>query len=617
MHRFRVEIKNGSDHDVLYSPYYDDRQIYDDELSLELGVTPTFNFSVPAKNPAAELIEPLAAKIFVYDGDSVIYAGRVSNDGADILSTGSVETVGAMSYLADSQQEPFSFSGTISEYISKLLTAHNAQSEAKFQAGQHISGNIEVTSNEYKDTLSLFQESIQGGYLRARYLADNSYALDYLASYGDNSQVVRLGENIADLNSQRSPEDIATRLIPLGAELEANDTSTLPQYVKINNGGVAYIENAELKARYGTIVKVKQWEDITDPSVLLSTAQAYLNNMVLPESFVIDAVDLSYVDDGVAAFEVGCNTHIISAPHGVDTWYMLAKKTVHLTDPARDSITLGEVEATLSKQVVSNEAQASTANANTKTELSNTIVKTGMTITGAKGGYVVLDTYDDQGNAVAPWQILIMDTADKQTAKNVIRMNQNGIGFSTDGYDGPYDNAWTIDGNLNATFIRSGNLIIGGSVWNTDGAIVIADSNDKEIGRWDKTGLMVKKGSIEGTTIEVGPFSVNDDIVQLGDFEVSADGSNTFKSNNGEITIELAMGGPTGSYNRIVLVSTETDRQTIISDHHVESPLGEFYDANLQSLEDEYGSSWRSVSKNIIELWNHIDQLENNSGGGP
>lgn len=618
MHRYRVEINHGSSKEVLYSPYDNDRQIYDDELTLDLGATPSFSFSVPSTNPAIQYIEPLATKIYVYDNDTVIYAGRVSNDSADILKTGMVETVGAMSYLADSIQEPFSFSGTLSAFISKLLTGHNAQSEAKFQAGQIMTGNISVTSNEYKDTLSILKETLTSGYLRARYLTEDSYALDLKANYGQNTQEIRLGENIVDLGSQRNPEDIVTRLIPLGAELEANDTSTLPQYVKINNNGVDYVENSALKAKYGTIVRAKQWEEITDPAELLSISQAYINNMAIPETFSVDAVDLSYIEDGVESFEVGYSTHIISGPHDVDTWYMLSQKVMHITSPSDDSITLGEVEATLSKQVVSNQAQAATNNANTKTDLNNTIVKTGMTITGAKGGYVVLDTYDDQGNAVAPWQILIMDTSDKQTAKKVIRMNQNGIGFSEDGYEGPYDNAWTIDGNLNATFIRSGNLIIGGSVWNTDGAIVIVDINDKEIGRWDRNGLTVKKGTIEGTTIEVGPFSVDDDKVTLGDFEVSADGTNTFASQDGNIKIELAKGGPSGSYNKMTLISTDgTDRQTIVSDHHIESSLGEFYDINLGDLEDEYGSTWRSVGKNIIELWNRVESLENNSGGGP
>lgn len=552
MHRYHVEIKNGTTREVLYYPLDPDRQIYDDELNDSLGSTATFNFSIPPQNPAYLHIEPLSTKVYVYDGDDVIYDGRVSNDKKDILNTGTVETVGSMSYLADSIQQPFSFSGSLEAYFTQILGAHNEQCEAKFQVGNIMDGTIVVVSNEYKDTLSILSETTQetlGGYLRIRYLADDSYVLDYQTGFGENSQIVRLGENIVDLNSERSPEEIYTRIIPLGAELEANDQSTLPRYVTIDsvNNGVNYVENQTLKDKYRTIVGVKQWDDITDPGELKRVAQEYINGMTLPETFSIQAVDLSYIEDGVAAFEVGKNTRIVSPPHGIDTEYLLAEKTMHLTGPENDSITLGEVKQSLSKQVVSNQTEAEKNNTNTKVDLGNTIVQTGMTITGAKGGYVVLDTYDDQGNAVSPWQILIMDQPDKQSAKNVIRMNQNGIGFSTNGYNGPYTNAWTIDGNLNATFIRSGTLIIGGSTWNTDGVIRILNTKDETLMEMSKDGITINSGKmnapeisggkITGAQIDIGDgfFYADDQEVGIGGFYSRLSwGRNIFQSNDGQ-----------------------------------------------------------------------------------
>lgn len=616
MHRYRVELKNGNVQDVLYTPYDSERQIYDDDLTENLGSTATFDFSVPPTNPLLPQIEPLASKVIVYDGETVIYDGRVANDGKDILSTGSVQTVGAMSYLADSVQEPFSFSGTLQAYITQLLNKHNAQCDTTFQVGSIMSGSVTVVSNEYKDTLTVLKETTQetlGGYLRIRYISAGTYAVDYQLSYGTNSQVVRLGENIADLSSERSPEDIVTRLIPLGIEVTPNDQSTLPRYVVIDgvNNGVGYVQNDELFQKYGPIYGVRQWDTITDPNVLKSTAQDYVNSLALPESFEIEAVDLSYIDDGVAAFSVGYNTHIVSSAHGIDTEYLLTSKTTHLTDPANDTITLGDTKASLSQQVVNNKNEAQKENNDTKTDLGNTIVQTGMTITGAKGGYVIMDTYDEDGNAVAPWQILIMDSPSKESAKNVIRMNQNGIGFSTAGYNGPYTNAWTIDGNLNATFIRSGNLVIGGSVWNTDGAIVVADSTDKEIGRWDKNGISIKRGSIEGSSIDVGPFHADDDVVQIGDFEVSTDGSNEFRSSNGTLTIEGYAGDPDS--DATITVGANADKGSFISSGYIS---GQAYWSTW--LADEYSASpappgsrsYGYVEYNIIRLWEEMDDAQ-------
>lgn len=110
-------------------------------------------------------------------------------------------------------------------------------------------------------------------------------------------------------------------------------------------------------------------------------------------------------------------------------------------------------------------------------------------ITGAKGGYVILDCGENADGH--PEQILIMDSPDKKTAVNVIRINKNGIGFSTSGYSGPYANAWTIDGNLVADFItvgtmfadriRGGTLLIGGTGSGRNGEITVRDAKGELI----------------------------------------------------------------------------------------------------------------------------------------
>lgn len=69
-------------------------------------------------------------------------------------------------------------------------------------------------------------------------------------------------------------------------------------------------------------------------------------------------------------------------------------------------------------------------------------------------GYVVAIKGSD-----GQWkELLFMDTNDMATAQKVLRINENGIGFSTNGVSGPYENAWTIDGQLNASFITTGTL---------------------------------------------------------------------------------------------------------------------------------------------------------------
>lgn len=72
---------------------------------------------------------------------------------------------------------------------------------------------------------------------------------------------------------------------------------------------------------------------------------------------------------------------------------------------------------------------------------------------GQAGGHVVL------WPKTQPSNILIMDTPDINTAKHVIRLNKNGIAFSKNGWNGPFNSAWTIDSVFNADFILTGKII--------------------------------------------------------------------------------------------------------------------------------------------------------------
>jgi hypothetical protein len=56
-------------------------------------------------------------------------------------------------------------------------------------------------------------------------------------------------------------------------------------------------------------------------------------------------------------------------------------------------------------------------------------------------------------------QILILDAIPKETAKNVIRINSGGIGFSSTGINGVFNSAWTIDETLDMQQINVINLV--------------------------------------------------------------------------------------------------------------------------------------------------------------
>lgn len=116
-------------------------------------------------------------------------------------------------------------------------------------------------------------------------------------------------------------------------------------------------------------------------------------------------------------------------------------------------------------------------------------------ITGGLGGYVHI-VRNANGK---PIELVIADNEDLSLAVNVWRWNQNGIGYSSTGYNGTFTTAWTIDGNFVADFITTGilnaNLIKAGTI-----------SDDSGLNYWNLVSgfLQTKQG-------QLGPFAVNPD----------------------------------------------------------------------------------------------------------
>ena len=127
-------------------------------------------------------------------------------------------------------------------------------------------------------------------------------------------------------------------------------------------------------------------------------------------------------------------------------------------------------------------------------------------------------------------EIYFLDTLPKEQAKYVMRINLGGIAFSTNGLDGDYTTAWTIDGKFNADFITSGTIqsikikaaeFIGGSININD--VFTVDPDGK---------LNAKSAHIEG--------EINSNKGTLGGWNIDENGlyknsGNTF--NNGAVRL--------------------------------------------------------------------------------
>ena len=132
-------------------------------------------------------------------------------------------------------------------------------------------------------------------------------------------------------------------------------------------------------------------------------------------------------------------------------------------------------------------------------------------VTGNAGGYqITRRNANDE-----PYETLWMDTPDIQTAQKVLRINQNGIAGSANGFNGPYNVAITTDGWIVAERIQAINLSAISANLGTVTAGRIED--DSGVNYWDlNTGDMnLNELKIAGKKVSVSLSEVEGNISTL------------------------------------------------------------------------------------------------------
>lgn len=349
----------------MYRVYCDDYLIYDTRLSqlnlinpsleLELNKTGSFTFTIYPSHPYFEKLKKLKSIIKVYQDDYLIFKGRILNDTQGWYNEKQVTCEGELAFLLDSIQRPYDFmSGdlhtTVKDLFTFFINNHNSQVEPEHQ---FIVGNITVTDpndyivrsdSTYMNTWDSINDKLidsYGGYLWIRHEEDGNY-IDYLSDFDTiSSQTIEFGKNLIDLSKTTKGEDIATGIIPLGAQVgEGEDAERLT--IRSVNDDKDYIYNQEAVDTYGWIFETVTWDDVTEASNLLRKGQEYLASAInLLVSIEISAVDLSAVETNINAFHLGTYINIKTNPHDLDTLFLVTKLSIDLTTPKNNKLTLG------------------------------------------------------------------------------------------------------------------------------------------------------------------------------------------------------------------------------------------------------------------------------------
>nr|DAH49305.1 MAG TPA: endopeptidase tail [Caudoviricetes sp.] len=189
------------------------------------------------------------------------------------------------------------------------------------------------------DILQSELTDVYGGYLVVRYSDDGKTRyLDYLADVAEsNTQTVEFGVNMLDLNNYVKADDIVTRVIAVGHKTKGwwifKSTKTIQETAN----------DRAAQSVYGIITRVIviDGKSITRQKLLDAANEELSKNLRYLDGMEISAVDLR--DAGIDTERLGWmkKTHILSKPHGLDTWLVLTKVVEPLDAPDKKKFTFG------------------------------------------------------------------------------------------------------------------------------------------------------------------------------------------------------------------------------------------------------------------------------------
>lgn len=326
----------------------------------------------------------------------------------------------------------------------------------------------------------------------------------------DRGVTLAYGKNIKEITAIENWDNVCTKILPIGKNevtigYLASDTQYDLPYTKI----VEFSQDLE------------QREDETDEAFtarlkddLRVQATQYLANHAIPEvNYTLKAhmQDVADVGDTIwvkhPKCQVDVETHVISVK-----WDAIKGEY--------KEIEFGNFRKKLGGLSSMVTAEIKKAEKTTESFVNEELRKATDKIMGVMGNSYVI--YDGD-------KILIVDKLPKEEAKNVIRINSAGIGFSKDGINGTFNSVWLIDGtfdaqqvnviNLSADAIKTGTLAaerVGAGSFNmTGGSInIVADSDYSAI----ILRCILETG--EEARIQISPsgivMSLGQDNIQLG-----------------------------------------------------------------------------------------------------
>ena len=353
---------------MIHSPYANGEKVTSGTIELVGDGVSSFEFTINPESPAWNNIRPLRTLIDVLDvrRNNKIFSGRVlqpvqtmSSDG---LFTITYQCESKLAYLQDSTQRHGEYNNmTVLDFLQVIINQHNRQVEPykQFEVGE-----VTVTTSTdniyrflgYEKTFEAIKDKLTdrlGGHIRVREQDGVNY-LDYLQNVGEiKNTPIQLRTNLKDMQKEIDPTDVITRLVPLGARLEAAEGESSVSEPRLTiesvNGGVDYLDDTALIAEFGIVEGNITFDDVNVASILKTRGeQFFASQRAARVSYEVTPINLSLIDIRFEEFQVDDWYHIENPVFAISEPLQVIGKTIDIFNPELSKLQIGEKYKTLS-----------------------------------------------------------------------------------------------------------------------------------------------------------------------------------------------------------------------------------------------------------------------------
>ena len=343
-----------------------------------------------------------------------------------------------------------------------------------------------------------------GGHL----LRDN-WTIGIKASIGqDNEVTIRYGKNLKDIKATYNWDNVVTKLMPVGKDgllLNATDPTASVYIESATQYEIPYTKTVTFDQSNIVEDDYKNDQGVLDEDAykqalvndLAEQGQNYLNINSIPLVNYTLSANVEKVSD------IGDTIQVIDEKLGINILTNIISYEYDCILDKYTQIEFGNFVPTLSGLMnnISSKTQqiVDENNATLEIVLGQELQEAQEKIWSALGSSYVIYEGD---------KILVVDSLPKETARNVIMINNGGIAFGQNGINGNFSSAWTIDNvlnmeqinviNLTADLIKGGTLKLGNNL-NQNGQLEVYDEANSLIAQLNKDGL--KMYGVDGSYI--------------------------------------------------------------------------------------------------------------------